>query len=423
MTQGTWILGAALAVVTSVAAVDAQTSTLPYSGSTFKGRILLSSDGNFNDEDDWGAFPTTVAILDAMGLKSKIVHAHFNNILTQNDPAFATEMRTSALDTQRRYGLSRSIFYDCQNPTERTNAITSIRDEINRSTVDNPLYMILAGPMDLVVEGIVRSNVSRRPFVYAISHNSWNDGYGTNGIAVHTKRDVIPTGVTWIQVRDGNPQLAFPGGPGASSTPEQWALVDWMKNSSNANLRWIHSRLVAEGRVDVSDATMAYFLATGDETATLAKLESLLDKRIRPQLVMPRTTIRMEAENFVTLQNYAVVFGDRRASKRLKVRGAQNATGIIRTKFKELYAVPEGRYDVEVRYYDAVGGQSTFQLKINGVNVGASWLANAESNTWRSRTIANLTVRGGDDLEVAVRTSGTELGELDYLGLRFRGVP
>jgi hypothetical protein len=423
MKKRTWIVGTAVLVcLTSVPTVEAQTSTLPYGGSTFKGRILLGHDGNYNDEDDWGAFPVAIAILDAMGLKSKLVHAHFNNILPYNNDAFAAQMRTSALGAQQRYGLSRSIFHDCQNATERTNAINSIRDEINRSTADNPLYIILAGPIDVAYQGIVRSDLSKRPFVYCISHSSWNDGYGGGAIADHNKRDVIPTGVTWIQIRDGNPKLAFPSGPGRSSTPAQWALVDWMKNSSRANLRWIYSRLVAEGRVDISDATMAYFLVTGDESADLTKLENLLDKRIRPQPLNPRTTLRMEAENFVTLQNYTVAFGDRLASKRLKVSGVQNATCRIRTKFKELYTVPEGRYDVEVRYYDASGGQSTFQLKVNGSNAGAGWTANAESNTWRSRIRTGVVIRRGDDLEVEVRTSGTERGELDYVGLTFRGV-
>jgi hypothetical protein len=195
-----------------------------------------------------------------------------------------------------------------------------------------------------------------------------------------------------------------------------------MKNSSQANLRWIHSRLVAEGRVDISDATMAYFLVTGDEHADLSKLENLLDKRVRPQPLNPRPTVRLEAENFLTLQNYAVSFGDGRASQRLKVSGTLNATGRIRTAFKELYTLPAARYDVAVRYYDASGGHSTFQLKVNGSKVGAGWTANAESNTWRSRTLTGVVLRRGENVEVEVKTAGTERGELDYIGLTFRGV-
>ncbi|MHC4299867.1 MAG: hypothetical protein ACYS7Y_21525 [Planctomycetota bacterium] len=41
----------------------------PFDGRNFKGRIAFSSDGNYNDEDDWGAFPVAVAMLDACGLR------------------------------------------------------------------------------------------------------------------------------------------------------------------------------------------------------------------------------------------------------------------------------------------------------------------------------------------------------------------
>ena len=43
----------------------------PFDGNQFKGRIAFSSDGNYNDEDDWGAFPVAVAMLDSFGVKDK----------------------------------------------------------------------------------------------------------------------------------------------------------------------------------------------------------------------------------------------------------------------------------------------------------------------------------------------------------------
>ncbi len=58
----------------------------PFDGQTFKGRIAFSSDGNFNDEDDWGAFPTAMATLDAFGLTEKLVHVDYCNIFKGNDP-------------------------------------------------------------------------------------------------------------------------------------------------------------------------------------------------------------------------------------------------------------------------------------------------------------------------------------------------
>jgi hypothetical protein len=417
------VLALGCGLAPGVEAATQQGSSGPYDGSTFRGRILISADGNLNDEDDWGAFPVAIAILDAMGLKGRLVHAHFNNILWANDERFEAEMRTSALGAQQRYGLPAGIFYDVQDAARRSAAIQSIRDEINRSTSTDPLYMILTGPMDLAYQGIVQSDPAKRRYVVCISHNNWNDGYGNGDPAQHDKRDVIPTGITWVQIRDGNPLLAFGGTPGSTSTAANWAKVDWMKNSSQANLRWVHSRLVAEGRVDVSDATVTYFLVSGDETCDLPKLQNLLDRRVRPAPILQRTAIRMEAENFITLQNYAVVHGDKTASQRLKVVGKAGAVCRMSTAFREPYAALDATYEIEVRYRDVSGGRSTFQLRVNGANAGSSWTASADNGAWASRRVGGVRLRQGDAIEVEGRAEGAELAEIDYVGLALQAGP
>lgn len=69
----------------------------PFDGKNFEGRIAFSSDGNFNDEDDWGAFPVAIAILDSFGVTDKLVHVDYCNILAENDPQFHREMVKSVL--------------------------------------------------------------------------------------------------------------------------------------------------------------------------------------------------------------------------------------------------------------------------------------------------------------------------------------
>ena len=54
----------------------------PFDGKTFKGRIAFSSDGNYNDEDDWGAFPVAIAILDAFG----VTNSWYTSITTTSWP-------------------------------------------------------------------------------------------------------------------------------------------------------------------------------------------------------------------------------------------------------------------------------------------------------------------------------------------------
>jgi hypothetical protein len=79
-----------LAVFSLLLSIPVRSQAEPYSAGGFQGRIALSHDGNFNDEDDWGAFPVAIAILDAFGVKDKLVHIEYNNIIQANDDRSAT---------------------------------------------------------------------------------------------------------------------------------------------------------------------------------------------------------------------------------------------------------------------------------------------------------------------------------------------
>ena len=245
----------------------------------FQGRIALSHDGNFNDEDDWGAFPVAIAILDAFGVKDKLVHIEYNNIIQANDERFEREMTASVLGAAEKYGIPPAILHNCR--TDLEGAVESIKNAVNASSPENPLYYVVAGPMDVPYRGILAADPAKRQYVYCISHSSWNDGYGKRRIEGRTKRDVIALGVKWIQVKPGN-LLAYSGTPATKSTPAQWALFHWMRDSSDERLRWLFTRLEAEERCDVSDATMTYFLMTGDEQCDPQKLAALLDRKQKP---------------------------------------------------------------------------------------------------------------------------------------------
>jgi hypothetical protein len=394
----------------------------PFNGRNFKGRIAFSSDGNYNDEDDWGAFPVAVAILNSFGVTDKLVHVDYSNILAKNDPRFYREMTESVLGSAQRYGISHSVMFDCQKDLD--GAIESIKNAINASSADNPLYYILAGPMEVPFLGIEKSNPDKRKYVYCISHNSWNDGYTRDDqdLHNHNKRDVIPFGINWIQVKDGNRNLAHPGGVGRKSTPEQWRLYHWLRNSSDSRLKWIFTRLQAELRADISDSTMTYFLLTGNEDADLFKLKSLLDDKKIPAPMDPRKRVRIEAENFRTLNNFAVEHrNDRRASKRLCVKLTSIDTGYINILFNEPYTARNARYDIDIRYFDEKDSQCRFALYINGVPKGNSWRASKDNEQWMTNTIEDIAVNSGDEIMVKVQGDSGEYGKLDYVQLNYRG--
>ncbi|MHC4166919.1 MAG: hypothetical protein ACYSWQ_08180, partial [Planctomycetota bacterium] len=395
----------------------------PFDGRNFKGRIAFSSDGNYNDEDDWGAFPVAIAILEAFGVTDKLVHVDYCNILVENDPRFHKEMAESVLGAAERYDIPKSILFDCQKDLD--GAVESIKNAINASSEDNPLYYVLAGPMEVPYLGIEKSDPAKRGYVYCISHNSWNDGYTRNdqNLHIHNKRDVIPSGINWIQVKDGNRNLAHPGGVGKRSTPEQWRLYHWMRDSGDARLGWIFTRLEAELRADISDSTITYFLMTGDEDADLAKLKSLLDDKKIPAPMDPRDSVRFEAENFLALENFEVEHrNDRRASQRLSVRLAGTGRGRIRTPFNQPYAAESGRYDIDVRYFDAKEGQCRLVLLVDGYVHGDSWFASENNDEWTTKTIPDVTVESGDSITVVAQGRRRGYTKLDYVQFNRRDV-
>jgi hypothetical protein len=391
----------------------------PYSAGGFQGRIGLSHDGNFNDEDDWGAFPVMIAILDAAGVKDKLVHIEYNCIIQANDDRFEREMTASVLGAAEKYGIPPAILHNCR--TDLDGAIESIKNAVNASSRENPFYYLVAGPMDVPYRGLRAAEPAKRQYVYCISHSSWNDGYGKRRIEGRSKRDLIALGVRWIQVAPGN-SLAYSGVPGTKSTPAQWALFHWMRDSRDERLRWLFTRLEAEERCDVSDATMGYFLVTGDEKCDPKKLEALLDKRQKPAVVAIRPVIRLEAENFSLLENCTPVTVGKQASQNVTVRTSEAPKGILRTEFHEIHAAQSGRYEVSVQYRDAGNGAATYALRINGVPQGEAWKASADDNAWKNHAMKEVFLSQGDVIEVEVQADGKDRGEVDFVQLTYRGL-
>ncbi len=290
----------------------------------------------------------------------------------------------------------------------------------NHRVIVQENYREVAGPMDVPYRGLRAADPVKRQHVYCISHSSWNDGYGKRRIEGRSKRDLIALGIKWIQVAPGH-SLAYSGVPGTKSTPAQWALFHWMRDSRDERLRWLFTRLEAEERCDVSDATMGYFLVTGDEKCDPKKLAALLDKRQKPDVIAIRPTIRLEAENFTVLENSAPVTLGKQVSQNVIVRMSDASKGLIRTEFHEIYAAQSGRYEVGIQYRDASNGAAAYVLRINDVPQGDAWKASADDNAWKSHTVKGVFLSHGDVIEVEVRGNGKDRGELDFVQLTYLG--
>lgn len=390
---------------------DATTSR-PYVNGHFQGRIAYSADGNHNDPDDWAASPVALAILAEAGLRDRIVHFDYNCILPQTNPEWEKTHAESVLGAARHYQYDSAIFFDCRKDLEA--AISSLANAIDESSAQNPLYLIVAGPMEVPFLAIQRSQPEKRAHVYCISHSRWNDGFASKYQFTHTKRSVIETGVNWIQIRDQNRLLSL--SPYGQPAPEQaFAGFFWMRDSNDEKLQFLWQRMLVSTRPDPSDAGMAYFLATGDEDADPQKLKRLLGDHNPPQPIAARQLIRLEAENFRDLGNYEIEDrNDRNTSHRLSVRPIDaNQPALLRTPFDEPYTA-SGRYDVFVRYFDQPERRGRFSLQIGNAKP-IEGEGDGTSAEWKTVVFPAIDAQPGD--AIVLKVSGA-LPRLDYIELK-----
>jgi hypothetical protein len=389
----------------------------PWAGGRFQGRIAYSCDGNHNDPDDWIASPMALAILAESGLKDRLVHFDYNCILPQTSPEWEKTHAESVIGAAERYGFDKSVFFDCRKKLDE--AVAGIARAINDSSAESPLYFIIAGPMEVPYLGIRKSEPAKRGFVHCISHSRWNDGFASGYKFTFTKRAVIEQDVCWVQLPDQNRLLSF-GRYGEPAPPEEFKPYFWMRDSRDANVRWLWERMLVSKRPDPSDDGMTYFLATGDEECDPEKLERLLGRHRPATPVAARRQVRLEAENFRHLEGFVLEDRDRNASHRLDVELAGMSTGRIRTRFDEPFTSDAGRYDVDIGCLDEKGSQSRFRFLVSGAPAGAEWRASRTGGTWVAHSIAGVSIQRGDELAVEVQAQGSGAVKLDYVQLNSR---
>lgn len=257
-----------------------------------KGRIIISSDGNEHDHDDWAATPLSLALLSAAGLQERVtLYTYSDHIWGSNidHPSSKSglnayqQMRESALGAQKWFGFDNTRFVCAVDDAEI--AYNAVRDEINKSNKKNPLIIIAAGPMQVVGEGINRADKTKRQFVTIVSHSEWNNKHAKRP----EKKEPIHTGWTFQEIRDafesedgGNLKVIQivdqNGGDDYDGFNAPIVKFEWIKSSPSRNNKaykpgawdWLYSRqetcIKAKGiNFDPSDAGMIVYLLTGIE--------------------------------------------------------------------------------------------------------------------------------------------------------------
>lgn len=147
-----------------------------------KGRIVISSDGNEHDHDDWAGTPLSLAMIAAKGLQNKLsLYVYSDHIWGSNHehPGINgvspyEQMKESTLTGAKLFGFKKTQFICAVDNAEV--AYEALKNQINQSTIDNPLFIIVGGPVQVIGEAMGRSEIANRKFVTIISTvNDWNN--------------------------------------------------------------------------------------------------------------------------------------------------------------------------------------------------------------------------------------------------------
>ncbi len=236
-------------------------------------RLAVSADGNIHDRDDIAASPIEVALIAKAGRQKDVVYWGYADHYWQTVAAQEVDERVSVVNTAQMWGgYNMAVFRNVRN--DGGAAISALTDEINKSTLNDPLTIMTLGPMQVVGKAIEQSNASARANVTVVSHSNWNDVHATtfgSGEGLDATRynwsKLGGLGVNRRHIRDQNNGLDRP-----------YDQFYWLRDSTHPNLRWLWDRgkVAGKSNFDCSDAGVTYYVLTGDDCATPSKLKVFL---------------------------------------------------------------------------------------------------------------------------------------------------
>ncbi len=233
-----------------------------------KGRVAIVADGNSPDPDDLGGTSVSLAILRATGLEDRLVHySHCCDLLVLKRISEQAERERHAMmqlacdGTARRWGGFEHItFLDAKWNSDET--IKDLRDAINVSTTDNPLWIIEAGEPDIIGFALEASIAEKRKHVKIITHHPANDDAGD----FYTWQQILDFGIEEVRIPDQNTNLKV--------DESKW---DWAKNHEDDRIQfvWLMGKMAEvddvvrfqKKRWDCSDAGMVLYWITGANAA------------------------------------------------------------------------------------------------------------------------------------------------------------
>ena len=255
------------------------------------GRIIVSADGNEHDHDDWAGTPLSLAIIASQKLQDKVPLFIYSDHIwgsNQEHPGVNgvnpyDQMKESAVNGGRMFGFTSTRFLCAVDNVEV--AYDALKSQINESTQDNPLFIVVAGPVQVIGEALARAETRPKGHVTVIStKDAWNNNHADapyGGWDIHTGWTLdeikqhsveLKDGLKIVTIRNQNPCLN-----------RRWSEYDWLRTAPERNhpyykegsWNWLFDRLCmsikpVSGKenyyaIDPSDAGKVIFLLTGIE--------------------------------------------------------------------------------------------------------------------------------------------------------------
>jgi hypothetical protein len=232
------------------------------------GRIAMSADGNQHDNDDWASAPMALAILAHRNLQPNLVHYDYNDHIWDSSEEHLENMTASVQEGGQRFGFDTTRFYDDTDPAQLDAGTQNLVKEINASTEQDQLSIVLAGPVETVWMALDAADPEARTHVECITHgdDSFNQTHAKDEHDGHDYEDLIDLGCERVEIPDQNSGLG----------PVDMEFWDFLKDSGDDNWEWLHSRLDIVGNGDVSDAGMIFYAITDEQDADRSELKDYL---------------------------------------------------------------------------------------------------------------------------------------------------
>ena len=147
------------------------------------------------------------------------------------------------------------------------------------SSAGSRFWLCVAGPFEVVYQGIKTADPEKRQYCTLVSHSPGNEK--PRDPWCHGMEDCEKLGVKFVRIKGGNGLNSRFGG----GNSHNWEVVQWLKDSPDEDYQWVWQRIRAGGQgkpkdkrgaLDTSDACMGYWLLTGDEDGDFLKLQKML---------------------------------------------------------------------------------------------------------------------------------------------------